>query len=153
MRLCSYRDSREGERLAVVAADHALPASNLLNGGPRTIAELFAGGESLLSALLSAADNGRIARDGMPLAELQLLAPVPHPGKVVAIGRNYREHAAEENVEPPPAPLIFAKWPSSVVGSGAEVRWDPQLSAKVDYEAELAVVIGTTARHVPATLA
>ena len=88
MRLCSYRDSREGERLAVVAGDHALPASELLDGGPRTIAELFAGGESLLSALLSAADDGRTARDGRPLAELQLLAPVPHPGKVVAIGRN-----------------------------------------------------------------
>src|SRR6266480_3383892 len=111
MRLCSYRDSREGERLAVVAGDHALPASELLDGGPRTIAELFAGGESLLSALLSAADDGRIARDGRPLAELQLLAPVPHPGKVVAIGR------------------------------------DPKLTVNVDYEAELAVVIGRRARR------
>src|SRR5947208_17083988 len=113
MRLCSYRDSCEGERLAVVAGDHALPASELLDGGPRTITELFAGGESLLSALLSAADDGRTARDGRPLAELQLLAPVTHPGKVVPIGRNYRAHAGEENVEPPPAAPILAKLPPS----------------------------------------
>src|SRR5438093_5029141 len=147
MRLCSYRDSREGERLAVVAGDHALPASELLDGGPRTIAELFAGGESLLSALLSAADDGRIARDGRPLAELQLLAPVPHPGKVVAIGRNYRGHAAEENVEPPPAPPRLARFPSSVAGPGEHTGWDPKLTVNVDYEAELAVVIGRRARR------
>ena len=66
------------------------------------------------------------------------------PGKVVAIGRNYREHAAEEGVEPPAAPLIFAKWPTAVVGTGAEIRWDPGLTGQVDYEAELAVVIGRT---------
>jgi 2-keto-4-pentenoate hydratase/2-oxohepta-3-ene-1,7-dioic acid hydratase in catechol pathway len=77
-----------------------------------------------------------------------LLAPVPRPGKVVAIGRNYREHAEEEGVEPPAAPLIFSKWSSSVVGPGAEIRWDPGLTAQVDYEAELAVVIGQRTRRV-----
>jgi 2-keto-4-pentenoate hydratase/2-oxohepta-3-ene-1,7-dioic acid hydratase in catechol pathway len=83
------------------------------------------------------------------LAETTLLAPVPRPGKVVAIGRNYREHADEEGVEPPPAPLVFSKWPSSVVGHGAEIRWDPALTSQVDYEAELGVVIGRAARRVP----
>ena len=47
--------------------------------------------------------------------------------------------------DPPPAPLVFSKWPSSVIGDGAEIRWDPELTAQVDYEAELAVVIGRTA--------
>src|SRR5438132_12067529 len=112
MRFCSYRDSGEGERLAVVAGDHALPASELLDGGPRTISELFAGGESLLSALLRAADDGRIARNGRPLAQLQLLEPEPHPGKVVALGRKYRDDPAEQNAGPPPPPLIVAKPPS-----------------------------------------
>jgi 2-keto-4-pentenoate hydratase/2-oxohepta-3-ene-1,7-dioic acid hydratase in catechol pathway len=88
-----------------------------------------------------------------PLARLpdaELLAPVPRPGKVVAIGRNYREHADEEGVDPPPAPLVFSKWPSSVVGPGADIAWDPELTQQVDYEAELAVVIGRTARNVDA---
>jgi 2-keto-4-pentenoate hydratase/2-oxohepta-3-ene-1,7-dioic acid hydratase in catechol pathway len=82
------------------------------------------------------------------ISSAELLAPVPRPGKVVAIGRNYREHAAEEGVDPPTAPLIFAKWPSSVIGHGAEIRWDPGLTGQVDYEAELAVVIGRRARNV-----
>ena len=72
---------------------------------------------------------------------------MPRPGKVVAIGRNYRDHAAESGAEPPPAPLIFAKFPTSVVGPGADVRWDPALTSQVDYEAELAVVIGRRARR------
>src|SRR5207249_6546957 len=79
-----------------------------------------------------------------------LLAPLPRPGKVVAIGRNYQDHAAEEGLEPPPAPLMFAKFASSVVGPGADVRWDPSLTSQVDYEAELAVIVGRRARRVAA---
>ena len=93
----------------------------------RRSATLIAGGEEMLTALRDArrrpADRGRRP---ISLADADLLAPVPRPGKIVAIGRNYRDHTTEEGVEPPPAPLIFAKWPSSVVGHGAEVCWDPE---------------------------
>jgi 2-keto-4-pentenoate hydratase/2-oxohepta-3-ene-1,7-dioic acid hydratase in catechol pathway len=137
-----------GETLAVVVGDRWLPASDVLTGGPATMATLIAGGPAVVDALRDSIAGAAVAERGHPLDEADLLAPVPRPGKIVAIGRNYREHTAEEGVEPPPAPLIFAKWPSSVVGHGAEVRWDPTLSAQVDYEAELAVVIGRTARRV-----
>jgi 2-keto-4-pentenoate hydratase/2-oxohepta-3-ene-1,7-dioic acid hydratase in catechol pathway len=74
---------------------------------------------------------------------------VPRPGKVIAIGRNYPDHVAEQAGAPvPPAPLIFAKWSSSVIGPGDEIRWDPALTSQVDYEAELAVVIGRPARRI-----
>src|SRR5207244_3358904 len=72
----------------------------------------------------------------------------PRPGQIGAVGRNYREHVDEEGADRPTAPLIFAKWPSSVIGHGAEIRWDPDLATQVDYEAELAVVIGRPARRV-----
>ena len=147
MRLISCR-TVTGETLAVVAGDRWLPAVDVVEGGPSTMAELIAGPPDTISALRDAVDGARIAELGRPLAGAELLAPTPRPGKIVAIGRNYREHAAEEGVEPPPAPLIFAKWPSSVVGPGDEVRWDPELTGQVDYEAELAVVIGRTARFV-----
>jgi 2-keto-4-pentenoate hydratase/2-oxohepta-3-ene-1,7-dioic acid hydratase in catechol pathway len=147
MRLCSYVDGRDGERLAVVADECALPAADLVPSAPRTIAELLAAGPAALDAL-RAADAGRVRREGRPLAELHLLAPVPRPGKVVAIGRNYRDHAAESGSEPPPAPLIFAKFPTSVVGAGADIRWNTALTTQVDYEAELGVVIGARAREV-----
>ncbi len=148
MRLCSYWDADEGDRLGLVADDRVLPATDLLRGAPRTLAELLAAPEDVVGPLAVAADPDRIRREGQLLEELELLAPVPRPGKIVAIGRNYREHAAEEGVESPPAPLIFAKFSSSVVGPGAEICWDGGLARQVDYEAELAVVIGRRARRV-----
>jgi 2-keto-4-pentenoate hydratase/2-oxohepta-3-ene-1,7-dioic acid hydratase in catechol pathway len=150
MRLCSYLDDRLGERVAVVDGDRGLPLSGLHPDGPRTMLELIDGGDDALSAIRESANADRIQRDGRPLADMALLAPVPRPRKVVAIGRNYREHAAEEGAEQPSAPLIFAKFASSVVGPGADVRWDPGLTGQVDYEAELAVIIGKLTRAVPA---
>jgi acylpyruvate hydrolase len=89
------------------------------------------------------------ARDGDPIATdtIRLAAPVPRPGKVVCIGVNYREHAAEMGREPPPVPTVFAKWANAVVGPDAEVVVPPGVGA-VDYEAELAVVIGRRAARV-----
>jgi len=75
---------------------------------------------------------------------------VPNPSKVVAMGLNYMDHCREQNIEPPKEPIIFAKFPSAVVGPGAAIRWDPALTQQVDYEAELAVVMGRTARRVSA---
>jgi 2-keto-4-pentenoate hydratase/2-oxohepta-3-ene-1,7-dioic acid hydratase in catechol pathway len=85
-----------------------------------------------------------------PLDEARLLAPVPNPSKVVAIGLNYSDHAREQGTKPPDRPMVFAKFPTSVIGPGESITWDPALTAEVDYEAELAFVIGSTARRVRA---
>src|SRR5437763_14611174 len=77
--------------------------------------------------------------EAVPLDAAGLLAPV-EPSKIVSVGRNYREHAAELGNEVPSAPLIFFKPPSAIVGTGASVR-RPKLSQRVDYEGEPAVVI------------
>ena len=126
----------------------ALPAADVCDDGPATLGDLLAQGEAGLAALRSAATPERFATEGVALAGLDLLSPVPRPGKIVAIGRNYADHAAEEGAIPPPSPLVFAKFTSSVIGPGAEIQWDPDLTAQVDYEAELAVVIGRRARRV-----
>lgn len=89
---------------------------------------------------------GRVSQR-YPLAELTLNAPL-RPGKIIAIGRNYAEHAQETGNEPPPRPLIFAKFPSAVIDPGAAICWDPAITQEVDWEVELAVVIGRRARHV-----
>ena len=77
------------------------------------------------------------------------LCPVSDPRKVVAIGLNYVDHAAEVAMTLPAEPLVFAKFPSSIVGPDEPIRWTPDVTQTVDYEAELAVVIGATARDVP----
>ena len=78
--------------------------------------------------------------DHVALAEAKLLAPV-RPSKIVCVGRNYREHAAELDHEVPVEPLLFFKPPSSLLAPGGEIR-RPELSQRVDFEGELAVVIG-----------
>ncbi len=147
MKLISYRD-REVERLGVVIDGRAIPASTLGAGAPGNMAQLLGMGEEERGRFLDLAASTEARAAGRPLEDLELLAPVPRPGKIVAIGLNYNAHAAEQGIEAPLFPTIFAKFPSSVVGHGATVRWDPELAKAVDYEAELALVIGRTARLV-----
>jgi 2-keto-4-pentenoate hydratase/2-oxohepta-3-ene-1,7-dioic acid hydratase in catechol pathway len=80
------------------------------------------------------------------LSEVRLLAPCA-PTKIVAVGLNYADHAAEANRDVPAEPLIFLKPPSAVIGPGKKVAYPP-ISQRVDHEAELAVVIGRRARNV-----
>ncbi|RPI26926.1 MAG: FAA hydrolase family protein [Acidobacteria bacterium] len=75
------------------------------------------------------------------ISRTRLAAPIPNPGKIIAIGLNYRDHAAEQKAPLPQAPLIFAKFPTAVIGPEDEIRL-PGISRKVDVEAELCVVVG-----------
>jgi acylpyruvate hydrolase len=84
------------------------------------------------------------------LAGLALLAPVPDPQKIICLGLNYRDHAAESGQEIPGNPMWFAKFANSLIGSGQAILLPAAHPDYVDYEAELAVVIGRTARHVAA---
>lgn len=89
--------------------------------------------------------------DRLPLSGVRLLAPVL-PSKVVGIGKNYAEHAAEMGGEAPAAPLVFLKPSTAVIGPDQPVL-HPLSSSRVDYEGELAVVIGRLCRNVPRALA
>jgi 2-keto-4-pentenoate hydratase/2-oxohepta-3-ene-1,7-dioic acid hydratase in catechol pathway len=85
--------------------------------------------------------------DGARLEEVQLAPPVPDPDKIVCIGLNYRKHAAEAGIDPPSAPTFFGKFRNALAPHGAQVTL-PSASAKVDYEAEVAFVIGRRCRDV-----
>ena len=97
----------------------------------------------LLRSGTSPTPDGAVV-EGTPTAELAPLAP----GKIVAIGLNYLDHIRESQMAVPAAPLIFTKFTTSVIGDGAAIEIDPDLTARVDWEVELAVVIGRTARRV-----
>lgn len=84
-----------------------------------------------------------------PTAAIQPLYPVPNPAKIVCIGLNYLDHCRETGIEPPSQPLIFTKFTSSLANPQDPIVWEETLTEQVDFEAELAVVIGRTARHVP----
>ncbi len=82
------------------------------------------------------------------LAEVALLAPLPKPNKVICVGRNYAEHAAETGSEVPDRPQLFAKFANTIVGPRDDVI-HPPITQALDYEAELVAVIGRTAARVP----
>ncbi|MGC5010978.1 fumarylacetoacetate hydrolase family protein [Streptosporangium sp. DT93] len=82
------------------------------------------------------------------LSQVKLIAPML-PSKVVAIGRNYADHAKEMGGEVPDEPLVFLKPSTSVIGTGEAIAYPTSLSQRVDYEGELAVVIGRLCREVP----
>ena len=86
----------------------------------------------------------------VPLADVALLAPVIPRSKVVCIGKNYHDHAAEMGGEAPAEPLMFLKPNTSVIGPGDVIVRPTSLSSHTDYEGELAVVIGRIAKNVPA---
>jgi 2-keto-4-pentenoate hydratase/2-oxohepta-3-ene-1,7-dioic acid hydratase in catechol pathway len=105
-------------------------------------------------AAISAHPFGEIKLTGarFPLADVRLLAPML-PSKVVAVGKNYAEHAREMGGEAPAEPLIFMKPSTSVIGPTEAIAYPQKLSSRVDYEGELAIVIGRLCREVPAARA
>jgi 2-keto-4-pentenoate hydratase/2-oxohepta-3-ene-1,7-dioic acid hydratase in catechol pathway len=126
-----------GDRFVdLVAADPALPPS---------VRKIIADPALLAAARSAAAEPGATS---VPAAGARLLAPIPDPQKVVCIGLNYRDHAAESKMPIPREPVLFSKFPSALIGHGEPVVV-PAVSTKVDYEAELVVVIGKAGRRIP----
>lgn len=147
MRLISFHADDRSTRLGVVSGDRFVAAS-VFDERLVSFTDLILDPDRAKEALTDERIAGETADRGHPLDRARLAPPVPRPGKIVCVGRNYREHVAEEEIEPPPRPILFSKWPSSVIGPGDDIVWDPALTQQVDYEAELAVVIGRTTRRV-----
>lgn len=82
------------------------------------------------------------------LSEVQLAPLIDQPSKVICIGLNYADHCREQNLDLPTSMILFAKFPSAINGPEGKIFWPKEVSQQVDYEAELAVVIGKTARNV-----
>ena len=127
-------------KLPVPAAVATRLAQHGLVPAERGMLRLLQAGQDALPSLA-------LPTSSVALADVQLLAPVPRPGKVVAVGRNYADHAKETGVAPFEQPRIISKLPSSVCGPGSRVP-RPAGVSKLDFEVELAVVIGAFACNV-----
>ncbi len=138
MRLISYRSER-GARAGLLRDARVIDAGDALGNEVATIRGILTAG--LLDDLTG------VEGEGVDLASVELLPPVPDPEKIICIGLNYRDHAAEGRQEPPPVPTFFAKFRNALVPDGAAVAL-PASSSKVDYEAEIAFVVGRTSREV-----
>jgi 2-keto-4-pentenoate hydratase/2-oxohepta-3-ene-1,7-dioic acid hydratase in catechol pathway len=111
---------------------------------PPTLRGLLEGGPSALQAAAVVPHNPKAAR--YPEGGVKLLAPVPDPQKVICVGLNYRDHAAESGAPLPREPVLFSKFATALVGDGDAIVLPP-VSREVDYEAELVLVVGKKGRH------
>jgi 2-keto-4-pentenoate hydratase/2-oxohepta-3-ene-1,7-dioic acid hydratase in catechol pathway len=139
MRLVTYRSER-GERAGVLTDAGVIDAWDTLGEEGASLRALLAGGR------LSELEDGA-ARAGRTIADPAPAPPIPDPEKVVCIGLNYRAHAAEAGIDPPVSPTFFAKFRNALAPPGATVAL-PAASEKVDFEAEVAFVIGKPALEV-----
>lgn len=129
------RSGASGEEVVDLhAADSQLPTS---------LKELLAAGDAALARAAMASLGGR----GMPLDGVLLAAPIQNPQKIICIGLNYADHAAETGAKVGDEPVVFNKFPTALRGPGDPIELPPE-SDEVDFEAELVVVIGRTARRV-----
>lgn len=150
MKLVTYVLSGAGDgaanggdaRIGLLKDDGVFDLARHLPQAPKTMAGLLEALPALAADLArittAAADHG--------LREVRLLAPIPRPGKILALGLNYRDHALEANMELPKVQTWFAKMPTASNGPFDAIDL-PRVSTKLDYEAELAIVIGSKVRH------
>jgi 2-keto-4-pentenoate hydratase/2-oxohepta-3-ene-1,7-dioic acid hydratase in catechol pathway len=138
VRLVTYESDR-GPRAGVLRDGSVIDAWDALGGDGSSLRELLAAGRV---GELEGADG-----EATPLGEARLLCPIPDPQKLIGIGLNYADHAAEGRTEPPSSPTFFAKFANALRPDGATVEL-PAASEKVDYEAEVAFVVGRRAKDV-----
>jgi 2-keto-4-pentenoate hydratase/2-oxohepta-3-ene-1,7-dioic acid hydratase in catechol pathway len=154
MRFVTF-DRGAGPRAGVLSdASHVLELGALGSGLPTTVQDLIDGGAAMLAKVASAL-KGADAGKAVALSSVELLAPLPHPRRnIFCVGRNYYEHIKEVHGSEPPKdavsefPVIFTKAPSCVIGPGAVVPGHLDYSNTLDYEGELAVIIGAPGRGI-----
>lgn len=163
MKLVTYRAHVEGAaRLGVLLDDLVVDVAALADSMgevlPYTMLGLIDAGRpglALLRACLEEADGDFAPGSATALANVTLLAPIPRPRKnIFGIGLNYVEHVAESaasldtSKDLPKQPVIFSKPPTTVIGPGQGIEHNAKITQQLDWEVELAVIIGTTARRV-----
>ena len=134
----------ETPRLGVVDGDEVRFVDELYPGAPRLLPELIAGGDAALDRVREASPDAA----AHPLESMRFASAVLEPPIVLAIGLNYAAHSSELGLKADTAPTVFVLWPNSLAAHEGTTSWPHALSASVDYEAELGVVIGRPAKDV-----
>jgi 2-keto-4-pentenoate hydratase/2-oxohepta-3-ene-1,7-dioic acid hydratase in catechol pathway len=134
-----------GPRVAAVVGDTFVDLHATDPGLPTCIKNLLAASPAIRQAAAAAANSPHAVKHAT--SAVKQLPPIPDPSKIICVGLNYRDHAIEGGKAIPTEPVIFGKYPNALVATGDAIRL-PSVSQKVDYEAELVIVIGKRAKHV-----
>jgi 2-keto-4-pentenoate hydratase/2-oxohepta-3-ene-1,7-dioic acid hydratase in catechol pathway len=144
MRLATIQTA-EGPRAVVLRGDLYVDLHATDSALPSSIRELLSGGRAALEAAERTAQARKVIT--YPADRVRLLAPVPDPRKIICLGLNYRDHAAESGAPIPKDPILFSKYATALIGQGEPIVL-PAISNEVDYEAELVVVVGKRGRQI-----
>jgi 2-keto-4-pentenoate hydratase/2-oxohepta-3-ene-1,7-dioic acid hydratase in catechol pathway len=145
MRLASLL-TPHGPRAAIAATDHYIDLHATDPGLPTSVKSLIAASPAIRKAAIEAAASPHAVK--YAANAVKILPPIPDPGKILCIGLNYRDHAIEGGKAIPQEPVLFSKFSNTLIAHG-EAIVVPKVAQKVDYEAELVVVIGKTGKHIP----
>jgi 2-keto-4-pentenoate hydratase/2-oxohepta-3-ene-1,7-dioic acid hydratase in catechol pathway len=145
MRLATIQ-TPHGPRAAAQVGDSFVDLHATDPGLPAAVKHLLAASPAVKKAAADAAQSPHAVK--YAANSTKLLPPVPDPGKIMCIGLNYRDHAIEGGKAIPTEPVLFAKFPNTIIGPGDPIKI-PRVAQKVDYEAELVVVVGKRGRHIP----
>ena len=149
MKLVTYKPAGAGPQLGAVVGDHVVNLAEASNGKlPNDMRSFLELGDPALHMAQAITAAGAAQPASAPLSAVKLMAPIRNPSKVIAIGLNYMDHVRESGGKMPQIATMFAKYPSAIIGPGDPIRWSRDVTAKVDFEAELALVIGKTAARV-----
>lgn len=143
MKFCRYLTTGGAPAVGIFQASGVVPLQRVDKSLPSSMLELIEIGDELATRL----GDWQSIEPTVP--QPRLLAPLPNPQKILCVGLNYRDHAQETGRPAPTEPVIFGKYPSSITDPGANIRL-PKASTRVDYEAELVVVIGRRGRDIAA---
>ena len=135
-----------GPRAAVADGDHYVDLHATDPGLPTAVKHLLAASPAVRKAAADAAASAKAVK--YAANAVKLLPPVPDAGKILCVGLNYRDHAIEGGKAIPTEPVLFAKYPNTLIAHGDPIKL-PKVAQKVDYEAELVIVIGKTGKHIP----
>jgi 2-keto-4-pentenoate hydratase/2-oxohepta-3-ene-1,7-dioic acid hydratase in catechol pathway len=149
MKLATFDAGSGPEVGLVIGKDVARLAQLVGSSVPGRVRDLLSEERTLaeVERLNSELEAGE-GRSLTPLAEVRLCPPILRPGKIVCLGLNYRDHAAESGAEVPSEPVVFCKAGTSVIATGEPIVL-PEVSNQVDYEVELAAIVGKRARKIP----
>jgi 2-keto-4-pentenoate hydratase/2-oxohepta-3-ene-1,7-dioic acid hydratase in catechol pathway len=149
MKLVTYKPRASSAQLGAIVDNRVVNLAEASGGAlPNDMRAFLELGEDGLKVARRVATKKAAKESGVALGDVKLLAPVTNPNKVIAIGLNYLDHIRESNAQTPKIPIMFTKYTSSIIGDGDTIHWDPNETAKVDWEVELAVVIGKRAYRI-----
>lgn len=145
MRLATI-ETWAGPRAALLSGDSFIDIHATEANLPGNVRQILAGGPDMLRTVAALANLPKPVK--YPAAEVKYHAPIVDPQKIICVGLNYKDHAAESGSPIPKDPVLFSKYSTALIGHGQSIVL-PKVSEEVDYEAELVIVIGKRGRHIP----